>query len=351
MRRRGSRTGVLLRAGRVTLLALVGAGTTLATLTAAPAAAQGRTHAVIIVGLGGSEEYRESFHAEASKIYRALVDRHGIPEEDVTYLGERVETAPEMISARSTRAEVMATFGSIAQRAGPMDRLLVVMIGHGTSGGEEVQFNLPGPDLTPSDFLEGLGAFPTQTLALVHTGSASGGFVGPLSGPNRILVAATRTERQLNATEFGQYFAEAVAGADADLDKDERVSLLEAFHYTRREVERHYQDENELLTETAVLDDNGDGTLSHDAGLAGPDGPLAATFHLGGVSGTAGQRPDDPVLARLYDERAEIQARIDEVRTLRESMDEERYLEALEPLLVELALKNREIRAAEGGGS
>ncbi|KPJ77470.1 MAG: hypothetical protein AMS19_12575, partial [Gemmatimonas sp. SG8_23] len=248
-------------------------------------------------------------------------------------------------------ANVLQTFAEIAGRAAPMDRLFVVMIGHGTAGGGEVQFNLPGPDLTPSDLLEGLGAFPTQTLALVHTGSASGGFVQPLSGPNRILLAATRTERQLNATEFGEFFAEAVAGDGADLDKDGRVSLLEAFLFTRREVERRYEDENELLTETAVLDDNGDGVLSHDAGLAGPDGPLAATFQLGGISGTSGQLPDDPELARLYQERADIQRRIDEVRGLRDSMEEDAYLDALEPLLVELALKNREIRAAEGGGA
>ena len=97
--------------------------------------------------------------------------------------------------------------------------------------------------------------------------------------------------------------------------------------------------------------DNGDFELSHDAGLAGPDGPLAATFHLGGVSGTSGQVPDDPELARLYEERAEIQGRIDEVRALRESMSEDQYLDALEPLLVELALKNREIRAIEEGGA
>jgi hypothetical protein len=155
----------------------------------------------------------------------------------------------------------------------------------------------------------------------------------------------------LNATEFGQLFAEAIAEGGADLDHDDRVSLLEAFLYTRREVERYNEDENEILTETAVLDDNGDGTASPDAGLAGPDGPLAATFHLGGVSGTAGQTPDDPALAGLYAERNEIQGRITGLRALRDGMTEDEYLDALEPLLVELALKSREIRAIEGGGS
>lgn len=323
-------------------------------LSAASAAgateAQGRTHAVIVVGLGGAAEYRESFHAEASKIYEALTERHGLPAEEVTYLGERVDLDPEMISLRSTRANVLQVLGEIAQQAGPLDRLLIIMIGHGTSANGEVQFNLPGPDLTPGDFELGLMALPTQTLALVHTGSASGGFIAPLSGPNRILVAATRTERERNATEFGQFFAEALAGESSDLDHDDRLSLLEAYLYARQEVERYYEEENELLTEHAVLDDNGDGEGSHDAGLDGPDGPLAATFHLGGISGTAAQTPDDPALARLYEERGEIQGRIDQLRAVRDAMTEDDYLDAIEPLLVELALKNREIRALEGGG-
>jgi len=334
----------------VTFRKHLGVAGLLAATLAAPLSAQGRTHSVIVVGLGGAAEYRESFHAEASQIYAALVERHGLLAEDVTYLGETVEVAPEMISLRSTRANVLQVLGEIAQSAQPLDRLLVVLIGHGTSGGDEPQFNLPGPDLTPSDFQLGMMAFPTQTLALVHTGTASGGFVAPLSGPNRILIAATRTERQLNATEFGQFFAAAVAGEGADLDHDDRVSLLEAFLYARQEVERHYQEVNELVTENAILDDNGDGEGSHDAGLAGPDGPLAATFHLGGVSGTAAQTPDDPELARLYEERQEIQGRIDELRAVRDAMTEDVYLDTMEPLLVELALKNREIRAREGGG-
>ncbi len=318
-------------------------------VVAPPAWAQARTHAVIVVGLGGAEEFRESFHREAAALYEALTERHGIPAEDVTYLGERVDVDPEIISDRSTRANVLQVLGEIAQRAGAQDRVLVVLIGHGTSSRGETQFNLPGPDVTPADFEMGLLAFPTQTLALVHTGSASGSFVAPLSGPNRIIVAATRTERERNATEFGQFFVEAVASDVADLDKDRRISILEAFQYARAEVARFYEEANEILTEHAILDDNGDGEGSFDAGSDGPDGPLAATFALGSAVAAAPATVDDPVLARLYDERTEIQGRIDQLRAVRGTMDEEAYLGALEPLLVELALKNREIRAREGG--
>jgi len=314
-----------------------------------PVSAQSRTYTVIVVGIGGTAPFRESFHAEAAQIYTALTTQHGLSTDDVIYLGERVETAPDMISDVSTRANVLKVLGEIAQKAGPTDRLLVVLIGHGTDQGGEAQFNVSGPDLTPTDFeLAGM-AFPSQALALVHTGSASGGWVQPLAGPNRIVIAATRTARELNATEFGQFFAQAMSGEGADLDHDQRISLLEAFQFAKTEVERYYQEQNEMLTEHAVLDDNGDGNGSTDAGPEGPDGVLASTFALGGPQATSvALTSDDPVLARLYGERAAIQRQIDELRVVRSALTEDQFLERMEPLLVELALKNREIREAGG---
>jgi hypothetical protein len=328
------------RAFLASVLALVAAG---------HVAAQDRTHVVIVVGLGGSAQFRESFHSEASKVYTALTEQHGIPKEDVAYLGEDVDVAPDMISGESTRANVLKVLGEISQRAGPRDRVLVMLIGHGTDGPNGAQFNLPGPDLGPTDFELALIAFPTQTLALVATGSASGGFVQPLSGPNRVLITATRSVRETNATEFGEFFAEAMVGGGSDLDHDNRISLLEAFTYARQEVARHYEEENEMQSEHAVLDDNGDGEGSTDAGLEGPDGLLAATFTLGRGLGVEGAPIDDPVLAGLLAERDEIERRIDELRVVRDALTEEEYLDRMEPLLIELALKNREIEAAGGG--
>jgi len=311
------------------------------------ARAQARTHVVIVVGIGGTDQFRKSFHAEASQIYTALVD-HGIPKEDITYLGERVDVAPEMISDQSTRANILKVLGEIAQKAGPSDRVLVVLIGHGVDAGEEPEFNVPGPDLTPTDFELAAVAFPTQSLALVLTGSSSGGWVKPLAGPNRIVVAATRSSREQNATQFGEFFAKAVAGEGADLDHDQKVSLLEAFTYAREEVQRYYEENNALLTEHAVLDDNGDGDGSTDAGPQGPDGLLAATFTLGETAAATAQAAGDEELARLYTERDQIQARIDSLRTVRDALSEDDYLQKMEPLLVELGLKNREIK--EHGG-
>jgi hypothetical protein len=52
----------------------------------------------------------------------------------------------------------------------------------------------------------------------VNTASASGGFVAALSGKDRTVITATRTEGERNQTRFGEFFAEALSTGDADMD-------------------------------------------------------------------------------------------------------------------------------------
>ena len=56
------------------------------------------------------------------------------------------------------------------------------------------------------------------------------------------------------------------------------------------------------------------------------------------------------MLARLYDEREALEQRVVGHRLRREQMDPAEYERELEEMLVELALKAREIREREGGG-
>lgn len=310
---------------------------------------QARTRALVVVGLGGTAEYRERFHDQARTLRDGLVEQHGLDGGDVVYLGERVEIDPALIADRSTRENVLAVLERFAASSDSADRVLVVLIGHGTSGAGGEAFNLPGPDIGPSDLAEALTAFGSTPVAFVHTGSGSGAYLEPLSGPGRIVITATRTGRELNATRFGEHFVAALSGEGADIDRDGRISLLEAYTYARDEVARHYESENQIQTEHAMLDDDGDGSGTHEAGPDTPDGRLAGTFAFGGRVQMDVPETDDPVLARLYRERVEIQGRIEELRELSGSIDEEVYLARMEELLVELALKNREIQAAGGG--
>ena len=57
----------------------------------------------------------------------------------------------------------------------------------------------------------------------------------------------------------------------------------------------------------------------------------------------------DSVVARLIQERAALEEQVATLRAARDGMDPDEYEAALEELLIELGLKNREIRQRTGG--
>jgi hypothetical protein len=322
------------------------------------------THLLVVVGLGGDASYRETFHGWAKTMIETARDRLGIHSERITYLGDRPEDAPDLMDGRSTSENVADRLARIADEAGPGDRLLLLLIGHGTGEGSDVEFNLPGPDLEPAELDRMLSGFPGETVAVVNAASSSGPFLPVLSGPGRVVLTATRTAQERNETQFAGFFVEALGDRSTDLDKDGRLSLAEAFETARQEVERYYRSRNLLATEHAQLDDDGDGEGVTELGEGVSDGALASSFWLGtGTSGTMGTgaagtaagttiSPDsiaDPELRALYEEKEELERRVRELRQLRGQMEESRYENELEALLLELALKNREIRARGGG--
>jgi hypothetical protein len=340
------------------LTIFLSAGSCLATAATPGSGAAQESHALIVVGLGGTEEYRTTFHRWATESRDALIAL-GMPRQNITYLGERPDEQPGEMDGESTREGLERALNQIAGRAGPDDRILVILIGHGTSQGNDASFNLPGPDVSPAEFAALLdGAFGRRPVAVVNTASASGPFVAAITGEHRVIVTATRTAQERNETRFGRFFVEALQGDAADLDKDGRLSLLEVFRYASSEVARNYEEENLILTEHAVLDDNGDGEGSSEPDDVTGDGALASSFWVGAtrVVAAGGGRAvqldsiSDPVLRRLYEEKTEIEGRITSLRLLREQMEASEYDAQLEGLLVQLALKNREIEAQGGGG-
>jgi hypothetical protein len=334
---------------RVTRRAAVAATLALASLAASlgtvpgVAAAQGASHLIVIVGAGGEPQYSESFHRSAAAITEAARAQFKLPEANVVYLGEDPARAGARMNGRSTKAGVEAAFGQLGARVRPGDQLWVVLIGHGTVQGETPRFNLPGPDMTAADFARALAPFRQQQVAFVNATSASGDFVRALAAPNRAVVTATKSSLERNDTRFAEHFAAALAAPGADVDKDARVSLLEAFTFARREVGRAYERENKLLTEHAQLDDNGDGVAAAEPGATKADGALASRLALGGGASAS----TDPRVVALTGERRALEMRVAELRARKASMDSSAYERQLEGLLLELARKSQELRAAE----
>ena len=321
-----------------------------AALWAGEASAQ-QTHLVVISGASGAAEYRERFHEWGLTVVRAAVDGHGLDPADVVWLAERPDLDP-LIDGPSRRENVEAALGELRERLGPDDAVMIVLIGHGSFNAGESRFNVPGRDLSATDFAFLVERFGGRRVVFVNTASASGDFIAEMSGPNRTVITATRSPRERNATRFAGFFADALAGEAADTDKDARVSVLEAFAYAKREVERSFEEEGLLATEHALLDDNGDGEGSGFEDENDLDGALARTVFLsrGGGAVTDAEIAADPELAALYAQRGEIEERIAALTALKDAMDVEQYEAELEELLVELTLTTRAIREREGGG-
>lgn len=303
------------------------------------------TYLLVASGLGGDESHVQQFHDWALRLLAAAAAA-GIPPQHVTYLAEDPERDADRISGRSTKEVVLGALGELAERAGEQDLVWIVLIGHGSAADGTARLNLPGPDMTADDFATALAQFASR-VAFVNTASASGAFLPALAGPGRAVVTATKSAGQRNETIFAGPFISALEDRAADLDKNGRVSLLEAFEYARQEVAKHYADESLLATENALLEDNGDGegTLQPPllaTGGAAEDGIVASRMYFG--SATAAPAGASSELAALLGEKEVLERRIEELRLQKGALPEELYLGELEALLLELARKDEAIR-------
>jgi hypothetical protein len=293
-------------------------------------------YVLIVAGAPGSPEHADTQAKWLEALASGLSGPLAVPEAHVVVLGGGKAEGTSRASADNLRAAVTR----LRERAGRDDVIAVVLIGHGTWDGEVAKFNLVGPDLDAQEWARLLAPISAQ-LVFVNTTAASAPFLPALAGPRRIVVTATNSPMQRFDTVFPQFFVEALTAADADLDKDRRVSVWEAFAFASARVKRHYAQRGQLATERAILDDNGDGE-GKEAGDVGPDGSLASRTFLD--AGPAVARGADPALSELLARRERLLADLDELRRKRTFMPADDYEVERERLLVDIARVSREIR-------
>lgn len=301
-----------------------------------------RTYVLIVSGVGGDSAHSERFTRFALEASAALRTRFSIEDSLITVLAERPTSGPGGASDRATRAAVTAAFSRIAARAQPNERVFFIYIGHCSAQPGRPQLALVGPDLSATELAGLLAPIRAGTIGVVLAASASGDFVRPLSAPGRVIITATKSGAEQNESFFAEHFVAALGSDAADTDKDQRVSLLELFSYARKEVVRTYENSNRLLTEHAVLDDDGDGTAHADPAPSGADGQLAAKVAIARVGTVA--TVSDPRAQPYLKRREELERAIDSLRTRRDRLSAAEYDKRLEDLVVQLARVNRELR-------
>jgi hypothetical protein len=312
--------------------------------------AAAQTRAIIITGLGGEPQYSELFMSLGSRMATAMHDKFMMPDSNIVWLGEDSTSTQRWYAGQSTAQNITAAIERVASRAKAGEQIVIALIGHGSGQGDDTKFSIPGPDLTARDFAALLARFTAQHVAFLDLTSASGDVVAVLSGKDRIIVTSTKSAYERNESQFARFFVEALdkPGA-ADVDKDGRVSLLEAYRYAVTETRRSYTNDERLITEHSQLDDDGDGkgTDLPDGHSAG-DGLASRRFFFDAGVAETRLAAGDPELARLYADRFAIEDQIDALRQKKTSMVEDNYYSELEGLLLDLARKQRDIRRKEG---
>lgn len=306
-----------------------------ALLFGAAAVAQAQTQLVIVSGIGGDPKYTQAFAQLSSALAQAANERAGLSDSAIVWFGEPSAPRSRWYRGPSTRDNVERTLARLAARREIDEQVVVVLIGHGSGEGGDTRISLPGTDLTAADFAKLLAPFGSRRVAFVNLTSASGDMLPVLSGPNRVVMTATKSAFERNESQFARFFVDALARDGADTDKDGRVSLLESFRYAEAETKRFYETDGKLATEHAQIAD---------------EGQLARRFFLtAGAAGAPSRASGNARLAALYAERFALDEQIQALKKRKAGMTSDAYDAELEKLLLALALKAREIRQVEHG--
>jgi hypothetical protein len=300
------------------------------------ATAQSARYAVLVQGASGEEQYATQHRRWVDSLVKIFRDRFKYDASHLIVLTEKPGAGEE----RSTAEAVRAAIARLSKSMTASDQLVIVLIGHGSGQGSDLKFNLIGPDLSVAEWATALAGIPGR-IALVNTASASFPFIGALAGPGRVIITATNTNAQRYHTVFPEGFVEALSSDAADVDKNARISLLEAFTYANRLVTQHYERAGNLLaTETAALDDDGDGK-PRTGPATGPDGNVAALTYLdSAVVATSA----DPEMQKLLARQQALTEQVDDLRRRQGSMPAAQFDAELEKLLTELAVVSRQVR-------
>jgi hypothetical protein len=297
---------------------------------ALPAPDPDRATVIVAVGAPGEPEYATNFAQQASLWKRACAKAGCL------FVG--IGLSP----AGSTNDRDLLKQAIAAQPTNGLGQLWIVLIGHGTFDGHGAKFNLRGPDVSAAQMALWLRPF-TRPLAFIDTTSCSAPFLNALSSSNRVIITATRSGYEQNVTRFGHYLAEAISDPAADLDKDGQVSLLEAFLDASRLTAEFYKLQGRIVTEHALLDDNGD-KLGTPADWFQGLRPAKKPQENAAVDGLLAQQfcliPSDKERKLTPEQRAHRDALERAVFALREQkgkLPEAEYYRELEQRLLELA--------------
>jgi hypothetical protein len=157
-----------------------------------------------------------------------------------------------------------------------------------------------------------------------------------LQKPKRVVITATKSGTEKNATAFPRYFIESLRDLNADADRNEVITALEAFKYAEAKTSKFYEEVKRLATEHALLEDTGKGDGVKTPSADNGQGLIAGRFAIL-HTGAAVAMAKDPAKQQLLKKKEDIEQQIDDLKYRKASFRDQDYRQQLTKLLVELA--------------
>jgi len=296
-----------------------------------PVIALADSSAIIIQGLGPSDDYDKKFTKWATETQNALVQDLGFAKDHVILLS----------GDNTKKALIEKAFEQMKAQVKPQDTFFLFLIGSGAYD-SDYKLSIMGQDLTGTEYGKLIDSLNPARSIVVSGSDSSGGLFDKISARNRVIVASSRATEKEPAV-FYEYFVQGLKGLAADEDKDKRVSIWEAFKYANAGVERFFKEQTRIQTEHGGVAANGAPQVA--ANVADQDVPVLAkvtSFNADRAIVVA-----DPKLQALLNEKKAIDQKIESLRLQKTLLPEAEYDKRLEDLIIELTRKNQQIQEQE----
>ncbi len=240
-----------------------------------------KIHALLLTGINKNTKDRQTKDKALVDLRSFLLENASINSDRLAMLANSrslVENDSQVSSAKNLKARI----DEFAAAVKAEDKFLFYYVGQANIVDGKLRLNLPGPDTTHKKLTQWLSRIKVSSMLIVLDCPGAGLAVETLSGPDRIIIAGSKTE-QPYSTRFSEYFVPALADTHSDTNNDGKVSLLEAFTAASKKLDDFYRRMGLLKTETPILEDNGDGKATEQPWkykVSGSDGAGASKFFI-----------------------------------------------------------------------
>jgi len=215
------------------------------------------TYALIISGINKDPRERLAKNEVMMNLRGFLLNNAKIESNRLRVLEGSNSSVPKgpKISTAENLKEAIKAFTVIIK---PADRFIFYYVGQANVVARKLRLNLPGEDITHEQLGKWINEIKASSMLIVLDCPGAGLAVKAVAGQGRIVIGGCTSEQHYS-TQFSEYFVPALVDSKSDTDGDGKVSLLEAFTFTSKQLDDWYRRQQLLKTETPVLEDNGDG--------------------------------------------------------------------------------------------